>query len=236
MFLSFRYAPHNLLSNLVPRASRVLDVGSGEGALALELSKRGCEVSCIERDPALASEAKRRGLDVHTLDVAEDALGALGSFDVIICADVLEHLRDPAPVLGKLRALLRPGGALLVSIPNVAFLSVRLGLLLGRFNYQAEGLLDSTHLRFFTRATSRRLLEDAGFTIDSESMTLPIPAGSLPSLAPQFKWLMERPRLGGALYNALSLVPGLFAYQFIYAAKAVEAPSGPSAAGAQRRS
>jgi len=218
-FLSFRYAPHALLSSLVPTGARVLDVGSGEGGLALELSNRGCEVVCLELDPVLASEAERRGLDVRAVDVSKDALSELGTFDVVVCADVLEHLRDPAAVLARLRRLLRPGATLLVSIPNVAFVSVRLGLLLGRFNYQAEGLLDATHLRFFTHSTSRDLLEGAGYKIEAESMTLPIPAGALPSLAPPFERLMERRRLGGAIYKAMSLVPGLFGYQFIYAAK-----------------
>jgi len=219
VFLSFRYAPHRLLCDYVPPAARVLDVGSGAGALAEELRRRGATVVCLERDAFLAAQAQQRGLEVYKLDVAVDPMEALGLFDVAICADVLEHLRDPGAVLRRIEGRLRPGGLLLVSIPNVAFVSVRFGLLMGRFNYQSEGLLDATHLRFFTHRTSRKLLEDAGFRIDAESITIPIPAGAAPSLAPRVQRLMERPRLGAALYRAMSLLPGLFGYQFIYAAR-----------------
>src|SRR5581483_1728689 len=99
---------------------------------------------------------------------ALDLAAALGEsrFDVVVCADVLEHLRDPARVLAALPPLLAPGGYLVASVPNVAHASVVAELLQGRFPYRPQGLLDDTHVRFFTREAIERCLEAAGWVID----------------------------------------------------------------------
>lgn len=86
-------------------------------------------------------------------------------FDVIAFGDVLEHLRDPEGALVKMRGLLTPEGYVVASIPNVAHRSVRLSLLFGEFNYADAGLLDRTHLRFFTRKTIELMMAEAGFRI-----------------------------------------------------------------------
>jgi 2-polyprenyl-3-methyl-5-hydroxy-6-metoxy-1,4-benzoquinol methylase len=89
-----------------------------------------------------------------------------GSIDVILCLDVLEHLRDPWSVADKLRTLLKPGGALIASVPNARHCKVIVPLVLrGRWDYMPAGLLDRTHLRFFTRATARELLAGAGLHV-----------------------------------------------------------------------
>src|SRR5262249_49882611 len=103
-----------------------------------------------------------------------DALGMdhwPGPFDVVVCADVLEHLPEPERLLAKIAAWLAPRGTLLVSLPNVAHVSVRAALLAGRFPYADRGILDRTHLRFYTRASGQRLLEDAGFRISEVEPT-----------------------------------------------------------------
>ncbi len=97
--------------------------------------------------------------DIDNLDL-EAELGD-DRFDVIVAADVLEHLRDPLRALVRLRDFLKPDGYFVISIPNVAHGSVRLALLAGHFDYSEIGLLDSTHLRFFTRETFERLLDEA---------------------------------------------------------------------------
>lgn len=95
-----------------------------------------------------------------------------GSIDLLLCLDVLEHLVDPWETLRRLAALLRPNGVLVASIPNVRYYRVLLPLMLGgRWDYQDSGILDRTHLRFFTRATAIELVESAGFSIEQVSAT-----------------------------------------------------------------
>src|SRR5262249_18080924 len=101
--------------------------------------------------------------DLDRIDLSAE-LGA-DRFDVIVAADVLEHLKDPLSVLKTAIRHLRPNGYVVASVPNIAHLSVRLALLGGRFPYSETGLLDHSHLRFYTRETVERVLEDAGFAI-----------------------------------------------------------------------
>lgn len=135
-------------------------------------------------------------------------------FDVVVAGDVLEHLLDPGAVLDRLRPLVKPDGRLLVSLPNVANVTVRLSLLAGRFEYGPRGILDGTHVRFFTRKTGRRLLASHGFTILSETAT-PMPLElALPFLGHPPLAAIAR---GGAI-AAARLLPGLFGYQFVWEA------------------
>ena len=111
-------------------------------------------------------------------DLEDEALaGHLGAerYDFIVCADVLEHLRRPETVLTQLAALLRPAGRVLLSIPNVGYTGLVGALLNGDFRYRKEGLLDETHVRFFTRASLFRCLEACGFQIThSDTVAIPI--------------------------------------------------------------
>ena len=155
--------------DLVPPNSRVLEFGCATGYMSEVLaSRRGCSVVGIELVPAAAEIARRRCEkvivgDAETLDLSE-ALGA-DRFDAILFADVLEHLRDPAALLKRVQPFLAEGGSLIASIPNVAHGSVRLALLGGEFRYRELGLLDNTHLRFFTRESIQDLFEQSGYLI-----------------------------------------------------------------------
>jgi SAM-dependent methyltransferase len=117
---------------------------------------------------AAATEAARHlarvvVADLETADLVQE-FGA-ASFDVVVFGDVLEHLRDPLTVLRQARPLLRPGGYVVISTPNIAHGDVRLALLAGRFNYTKVGILDDTHLRFFTRDSLVQFLHDSGFVL-----------------------------------------------------------------------
>jgi len=146
---------HRLILAEVRDGARVLDVGCATGYLAAELSARRCEVVGIEPDPDSAAQAERscERVVVGSFESAEDRAQIPGTFDFVIFGDVLEHLVDPWEALRASRALLSAGGAVVVSLPNVAAWPVRLGLLAGHFEYANVGLLDRTHLRFFTRRT-----------------------------------------------------------------------------------
>ena len=148
------------------RSRRALDVGAADGFLAELLTRQGWQVTALERDPAQAAKARGRCHDVIIADLDEAAPRLEGVFDAIVYGDVLEHLADPLPVLVALNRSLAPGGRVIVSVPNVAHLWVRLSLLLGRWEYADRGILDRTHVRFFTRRSFARLLGDAGLDLE----------------------------------------------------------------------
>lgn len=155
---------HADVVRLVGEDVRVLELGPATGYMSQAFAKRGCTVVGVEVDPEMAERAAQVCERVVVGDLDQLDLGVeLGEerFDVIVAADVLEHLRDPLGALVRLRDFLEPGGHFVISIPNVAHGSVRLALLTGHFEYQDIGLLDSTHLRFFTRETFEQLLDEA---------------------------------------------------------------------------
>jgi 2-polyprenyl-3-methyl-5-hydroxy-6-metoxy-1,4-benzoquinol methylase len=159
---------HAFLVEMVGANKRVLDVGCDTGYLGEALSALGNETVGFEANPATAEVARAKMSrveigDLETTDLVE--LFGRGSFEVIVFGDVLEHLRDPLPVLRQARPLLAPGGSVLVSTPNVAHGDVRLALLDGRFRYTKVGILDDTHTRFFTRDSLVQFLHDAGFVL-----------------------------------------------------------------------
>jgi len=167
-------ASHRLVLELIPDGARVLDVGCAEGYLAEEVARRGCTVVGIEPDPRAAGAARARGVEVRVEDVETAPLRAEG-FDVVVFADVLEHLRDPAAVLRQAR----PAGRAIVSLPNIAHWTGRRALIRGRFPRADFGLFDRTHLRFFTRASARELAAEAGFEVAAERFAdAPLPLES----------------------------------------------------------
>jgi 2-polyprenyl-3-methyl-5-hydroxy-6-metoxy-1,4-benzoquinol methylase len=166
--LAQKHSSHSQLVLLTGLDKKVLEVGPATGYITEALSQRGCRVTCIERDPAAAEEASQfceRMIvgNVEEIDFRESFGEA--KFDVIMFGDVLEHLVDPKTVLEKVKELVAPGGLVLASVPNVAHGSVRLALLRGEFRYSELGLLDKTHLRFFTRQTLAELFDEAGYEI-----------------------------------------------------------------------
>jgi 2-polyprenyl-3-methyl-5-hydroxy-6-metoxy-1,4-benzoquinol methylase len=158
-----------LLDRILPGAP-VLDVGCWSGFAGRYLAEsHRVEVDGIEPDPVMAKEAAQRYRQVINSSI-EQALPRLhethqGHYGTVLLLDVLEHLAWPDKVLGALGRLVRPGGHILVSLPNVAHWTVRRDLLLGRWRYARSGLLDETHLRFFTLASAQELLQSSGWEI-----------------------------------------------------------------------
>jgi len=164
----FDFARPELLSLIPDTATKVLDVGCGAGRLGEALrSRQTVEVWGIEREPDVAEIARQRLDHVITAD-ADSELSELkdARFDVIVCGDVLEHLRHPRAFLTRCRAWLSATGRIVASIPNVRHHTIIAGLLDGNWTYEAAGLLDDDHVRFFTRREIEKLLFRAGFEIE----------------------------------------------------------------------
>jgi methionine biosynthesis protein MetW len=197
---------HRLVLAAVPDGARVLDVGCATGYLAAALTERGCRVVGVEADPDAAALARERCELVIVGDAEDPAVRAElpRDMDVLVLADVLEHLRDPWTALSDLREVLAPGGRAVVSVPNTGHWTARRAFLRGRFPYAEHGLFDRTHLRFFTSTSARELVQRAGFAVEREQFaTGPLPLQSrLPSLA-------------GAAPRLTQRFPELFAFQFV---------------------
>jgi len=174
--------PHSAAIRFVGEGQRVLEVGCWSGHVTEHLVARGNTVVGVELDPAAAADAEAFAARVHVADIDLAPLSTLeeGPFDVIVLGDVLEHLRDPAASLADATTLLAPDGRLVISVPHVAHVDVRMMLLQGQWTYQDDGLLDRTHLRWFTRQSLRELLAGVGFVATRvERIVVPFGATNL---------------------------------------------------------
>lgn len=151
-------------------AGSVLEVGCGNGGFSAGLKQqRPVHVTAIEPFHAAAEVARSR-VDVLLNMTAEDGVRALAgeSFDCIVFNDVLEHLVDPESMLLAASALLKPGGTIVASIPNIRFLPVLRALVLrGEWRYTDEGVLDRTHLRFFTQNSIHEMFTANGYRVET---------------------------------------------------------------------
>lgn len=155
---------------MVPRGlRRVLDLGCSSGALGAALKARdGCAVTGVERDPAYAAAARVRLDAVVEGDLSVMEFGQLGCFDGLVCADVLEHLAEPEAVLARAVAVLEPGAAVVVSLPNVRHWETFWSLAVrGSWPRRSLGIFDRTHLRWFTLSDAWGLLEGAGLRVEA---------------------------------------------------------------------
>ena len=197
------------------RGRRLLDVGAASGLLTRHLTTRGWKVTAIERD-VTAAEAGRAHCELMVIaDLDREIPGLEGAFDVIVYGDVLEHLANPLRVLTALNRFLAPDGEVLISIPNVAHLWIRLCLLFGRFDYLDRGILDSTHLRFFTDRSIRALLAEAGLAVIRRTVT---PAPLYQAVPARWHgWILAG--VHGLNAWAARRLPRLLAYQFVVLAR-----------------
>ncbi len=163
-----------MMLDIVGTGRRVLELGCSSGYISRFLAERNCKVTGIEFDPMAAAQARAFCEEVIVADLDLRPLVDLlpgTRFDVALFGDVLEHLRDPWRVLDETRSFLGQGSFVVISVPNVAHGAVRLSLLRGSFNYMDQGLLDATHLRFFTLRSVRELCLRAGYRIEEVRRT-----------------------------------------------------------------
>lgn len=193
-FGSSPHGSHMKIIGLVGENKMVLDVGCATGYIGKRLKKKGCALVGIEIDKECAKIAKGVYSDIIIADIEKlDVISYPEHFfDVIVFADILEHLKNPDATLIKFKKYLKNDGAIIVSLPNIARIEIRLKLLLGKFDYEEIGILDRTHLRFFTLKTAKHLLEKNGYKI----------------ISVDYSGLASK-------YFFLKPLPTLFAYQFI---------------------
>ncbi len=201
----------SIIAGMIEPGQVVLDLGMGAGALGRHLRERqgtvadGVTLSTQEAD--LARDGYRR-IVVADLD-REKLMTLLGRerYDCIVCADVLEHLKTPESVLRQCKELLKPEGRLMVSVPNAAYCGLLAELMQGEFRYRREGILDNTHLRFFTRKSLHRLFEENGWAIRSVQST------QRGLLASEFSAAFDA--LPPAVARQLLSAPDAMTYQFV---------------------
>jgi 2-polyprenyl-3-methyl-5-hydroxy-6-metoxy-1,4-benzoquinol methylase len=223
-FKDFEGSSHRILIEMIRRYARaggtLLDLGAAGGELTAAVRDHFSRTIGFEFDadclPLLTTRVE------HAVIADLERLRRLPSnIDAIVLADVLEHLRSPAAVLDLVRNALRPDGYIFVSVPNIANITVRLGLLFGIFEYRDRGILDHTHLRFYTVKTIRREIESAGFRIlETRGSSVPIRL-IIGSFTPE-----PILRIGERLLTWMTrLWRALFAYQVILVA--TPSPSRP---------
>lgn len=163
----------NKIFQFVKPNSKILDIGCSSGNLGQALKKnKNVQVIGIDIDQNDVNLAKNNLDDAFLLNVEDDDLNHLGQFDIVIMADVIEHLLNPVNALQKVKKILKKDGQLIFSIPNMANVTTRLQLLKGRFEYTDTGILDRTHLHFYDKKEIDRIFALAGFQIKTTDSTI----------------------------------------------------------------
>lgn len=206
-FYSNPYGAQEKSIEFIGKKKIVLEVGCSSGYVSSKLKENNCRVYGIELDTDAAKAAMEHCENVLNADIekVEKLPYPFNQFDVILFGDVLEHMRCPETVMKKLKPYLKKEGFIVVSLPNITYWSVRLKILMGKFEYTEHGILDSTHLRFFNYKSAIRLLEHSGYKIIKQDHVPPM--------------IFPITRI---CYFFSKLFPNLLAFQFIFVAKTEE--------------
>jgi 2-polyprenyl-3-methyl-5-hydroxy-6-metoxy-1,4-benzoquinol methylase len=228
-----KYSSHYWCRQMIGENQDVLDVGCGDGWLASQLAQQGNRVVGVD---AITDPVRTDIFEKYVRADLSNGISGLESrldgrkFDWVVMADVLEHLPNPTQILEGGKDLLKSNGRVCVSLPNVANLSVRLALLFGRFNYADRGILDRTHLRFYTRTSASALLKTAGYEVLEQKTTV-IPLERILPLSPEspiLRWMTA------LLATFTSMFPGLLGYQSVFVARPAAKTPIRDLAAAQR--
>jgi 2-polyprenyl-3-methyl-5-hydroxy-6-metoxy-1,4-benzoquinol methylase len=190
--------------------SPILDVGAAQGMLAHSIQDTGFTIDGIEANPEWADMARPLYRNIWAC-YAEQAPLEPKSYKLVVCGDVLEHTPDPVGVLKKLIDASADDAKFIISLPNVAHLAIRLMLLFGKFPKMERGILDKTHLQFFTKDTALDMLRQAGLRAEKVSCT-GVPLDELWKSGEGkllYKLMMKSQHL------ALSIAPRLFGFQWV---------------------
>ena len=217
-FKDFEGSSHRILIDLIrryaKRGGRLLDLGASAGALGAAVRDHFSHTIGFEYELACL-QPLQRSFDIATICDLEKVRELPKNLDAAVLADVIEHLRDAPSILKLVKQSLAPHGRVFVSVPNIANVTVRLGLLFGVFEYRDRGILDNTHLRFYTLRTIRREIEGAGFRV------IAMRGSSVPIRLIIGSWTPEPLlRIGERLLTIVTRMwKSLFAYQIILVAE-----------------
>lgn len=215
-FKPFKYSSHYWILNALrdeKEPVRILDAGTASGYLGKVWRGVGHHVAGIEFDAATGEKARPYYDVFEVADLETYPFSAGREFDYIVFADVLEHLRDPAAVLRRCIPALKESGKIIISVPNIANWIIRLGLLFGKFDYTDRGILDRTHLRFFTSRSLRQLMTEVSCEVQNIIPT-PLPV----QLVLSFTESKIFAPFHEAHYALTRCWKTLFAYQFVMVA------------------
>ncbi|CAM2803592.1 class I SAM-dependent methyltransferase [Skermania piniformis] len=203
---------HSFAVEMVGWNQRVLELGAASGHVTRVLAARGCDVTAVEHDPSAAADLDGHAAAVVVGDLNDPSLldQLDDSYDVILAGDVLEHLVDPQSVLDRMVRRLAPNGRIIVSLPNVAHADIRMALAQGRFDYNDWGLLDSTHIRFFTMKTIEQMVRRSGLLITELKRV------RMPAFETEIK--VDRRTIPTALISEIFKDPEAETYQFVFTA------------------
>lgn len=205
------------LIRLVGKNKDVLEFGCGPGHMSKVLvEEMGCRVTGIEIDKLAAKVARRYCRKVYCLDLNEANLAKIfrrRRFDVLLFADILEHLKKPERILKQAPGLLKKDGYIVASVPNIGYCGVVAELLSGRFQYRGTGILDETHLRFFTRESLVLMFKKLEFEIEI------FDTYELPLKYSEFEGVLER--LPEEIRDFIIKTPDSMAYQYIIKVKVI---------------
>lgn len=194
--------------------SPILDVGAAQGMLGHLIQGSGLVIDAVEANPDWAGQARPYYRNTWA-NIIEDAPLPQREYKLVVCADVLEHTPDPVSVLKQLRAAATDDATFIISLPNVAHVAVRIMLLFGYFPKMDRGILDRTHLHFFTKDTAQETLRQAGLHIQRITAT-GIPLDEV--------WKTGESKLPFRMMQrvqhlALDLAPRLFGMQWVMVAR-----------------
>ena len=218
-FKDFEGSSHRILIDLIDRYARkggtLIDLGAAGGELGAAVRQRFSRTIGFEYN-ADCIAGLREHFDAAVISDLEKVKHLPHGADAIVAADVIEHLRDASALLALIRKALAPNGRLFISVPNIANITVRIGLLFGIFQYRDRGILDNTHLRFYTLRTIRHEVEAAGFRV------VAMRGSSVPLRLIIGKFTPELLlRIGEKILTLITRVwRSLFAYQIILVAEA----------------
>jgi glycosyltransferase involved in cell wall biosynthesis len=210
------YSSHSIIYKYLlehgVKGKKILELGVGDASLTKRLKGNGAVIDGVEFDKVYIEQADPYCERIFSGDLNKiETLNLDNDYDIIVAADILEHLIDPEYVLSKLKTNLKKDGLLVVSLPNVANIYVRMSLLFGRFNYHSKGLLDKTHLHFYTISTASSMLAKTGWKITGKNVTAIPLAIVFPFLRlVLFRWILQ------LFYGLTRIFKGLFAYQSLF--------------------
>ncbi len=204
------FETHRLVFNLIDEGTRVLDVGCATGYFAKALLKKQCETWGIDVDKSAVKKASKycKKAIIHDLNNKGDLPFPKNYFDHVIILDVIEHLLHPENILSIVKLHLKKGGTIIVSTPNIAHASIRLMIMKGKFQYTSSGIMDNTHLHFYTKSSFSSLLVREGYKIEKI-----IPTNGMCKVPFLYKITDRLPF--SMQYKIAKILPTLFSYQFI---------------------